>query len=231
MATTACLLEPFRNAPSPSEVLDCQSKLNSVRSVRRHRKRSSNLVPDAFGNKIIGVVVKKTLAMRYVIRPVEVTDEPFLWDMLYLALYVPPDAKPLPREVIYQPELAKYVKNWGQQDDIGFIAMLKDSQLPVGAAWLRLFKSSNKGFGYVNDETPELTIAVLPDYRGQGIGSQLLTQLVETAQPCYSAVSLSVSPDNPALRLYRRFGFEVMGQGGNSLTLTKNFISPKNYIN
>lgn len=109
--------------------------------------------------------------------------------------------------------------------------MLKDSQLPVGAAWLRLFKSSNKGFGYVNDETPELTIAVLPDYRSQGIGSQLLTQLFETAQLCYSAVSLSVSPDNPALRLYRRFGFEVMGQGGNSLTLTKNFISHKNSIN
>ncbi|MEQ8995706.1 MAG: hypothetical protein RID53_04275 [Coleofasciculus sp. B1-GNL1-01] len=39
MAATACLLEPFRNAPSPSEVLDCQSKLNSVRSEMRRKAR------------------------------------------------------------------------------------------------------------------------------------------------------------------------------------------------
>lgn len=155
------------------------------------------------------------------IRLVEVTDEPFLWEMLYQALYIPPEVSSLPRDVIFEPELAKYVQDWGHHEDRGLMAVLEENQSSIGAAWLRLFKSSNPGYGYINDYTPELTIAVLPEYRGQGIGTQLLTQLFSQVRSCYSAVSLSVSPDNPALRLYRRFGFEVVGQCHHSLTMKK----------
>ncbi|MEW6497718.1 MAG: hypothetical protein AB1589_35230 [Cyanobacteriota bacterium] len=48
MATTASLFEPFRNAPTPVEVLDCQSKLNSVRSeMRRRARREGTSFPEA----------------------------------------------------------------------------------------------------------------------------------------------------------------------------------------
>ena len=95
----------------------------------------------------------------------------------------------------------------------------------IGAVWLRMFKSSNPGYGYINDYIPELSIAVLPQYRGQGIGTHLLTKLFSQVKNQFSAVSLSVSLNNPAFRLYCRFGFEVFAQHNDSLTMKKNFDS------
>lgn len=158
----------------------------------------------------------------YIIRSLEITDVSFLWEMLYQALYVPPEANPLPRNTVFEPELAKYVQNWQQdRDDLGLIAVLAESQTQIGAAWLRMFTRDNPGYGYVDESIPELSIAVLPEYRGQGIGTNLLIQLFAEASNCYSAVSLSVSSDNPALHLYHRLGFEVVKQHELSLTMKK----------
>ncbi len=158
----------------------------------------------------------------YIIRSIEATDHSFLWAMLDRALYVLPGTSPLPKDVIFQPKLAKYVENWGSKEgDRGVIAILADSQTCIGAAWLRMFKSHNPGYGYVDDYTPELSIAVLPEYRGQGIGTKLLTKLFSEVKNCYPAVSLSVSSENPALQLYRRLGFEAIAQYNDSLTMKK----------
>jgi GNAT superfamily N-acetyltransferase len=112
-----------------------------------------------------------------------------------------------------QPYLARYALNWGRIGDLGYVASI--DTIPIGAAWLRLWLGEDKGFGYVKDEIPELAIlqrrgfanAVLPDYRGQGIGAQLLTQILGAAKMKYPAVSLSVRANNPVLRLYERTGF------------------------
>ena len=69
--------------------------------------------------------------------------------------------------------------------------------------------------------TPELSVAVMPGYRGQGIGTRLLNALLDTASKSYDAVSLSVQADNPALRLYQRLGFEVIEDGGTWFTMRK----------
>jgi ribosomal protein S18 acetylase RimI-like enzyme len=108
------------------------------------------------------------------------------------------------------PSLARYAAGWGLPDDMGFIVLEASSDRPVGAVWARLFKGENRGYGYVNDETPELAIGVLPEHRGQGLGAALLTHLLAAARGKYPALSLSVRADNPAVRLYRRFGFEVV---------------------
>lgn len=157
------------------------------------------------------------------IRSATTADEPFLWDMLYQALYVPEGHPPFPREILQKPAIAHYVQGWGAADDIGFIAEAHGR--PVGAAWSRLFPSTDHGYGYVNDETPELTIAILPDYRGRGIGRALLTHLFEATQHRYPALSLSVSPGNPAFGLYQRLGFETVGDDGSSLTMVKKFLT------
>ena len=159
--------------------------------------------------------------MSYIIRSIEIADKPFLWEMLYQALFIPPDASPLPKEVIFEPELAKYVQNWGLDGDTGLIAVLEENQTKLGAVWLRMFKSSNPGYGYIDDCTPELSIAVLPEYSGQGIGTKLLTKLFSQVRYQYSAVSLSVSSNNPAFWLYCRFGFKVIDRHNNSLTMKK----------
>ncbi|MEM7715021.1 MAG: GNAT family N-acetyltransferase [Cyanobacteria bacterium P01_A01_bin.68] len=158
--------------------------------------------------------------MCYIIRPLEPSDESFLWEMLYQAIYVPTGTTPLPREIIYQPELAKYVQDW-TTNDIGLIAISESNQTPVGATWIRLFNMNNPGYGYINDETPELSIAVLPEYRNQGIGTRLILDLLERITDLYPAISLSVSSDNPALRLYQRLDFEVISQFDNSVTMKK----------
>jgi ribosomal protein S18 acetylase RimI-like enzyme len=155
------------------------------------------------------------------IRPLTPADEPFLWEMLYQALFVPPGEEPFPRDILSQPEISRYARDWGQPHDLGFVATADDRA--VGAAWLRLLIGENKGFAYVDDHTPELSIAVSPEYRGQGIGRQLLERLLDAARARgrYSAVCLSVDARNPAARLYRRLGFKVVKTSGRSLTMVK----------
>jgi ribosomal protein S18 acetylase RimI-like enzyme len=141
--------------------------------------------------------------------------------MLYQAIYVP-EGQPLPdRTIVKQPDLAKYVRDWGRVHDSGFVAVEADIRQPVGAVWLRLFTGENRGYGYVDDTIPELSIAVLPEYRGQGVGTKLFTHLLQTAVGIYSAISLSVDKNNPALKLYERLGFEAVDAFGSSLVMKK----------
>jgi ribosomal protein S18 acetylase RimI-like enzyme len=152
------------------------------------------------------------------IRSLTPADQSFLWEMLYQALYVAADQLPSPREVIYQPDLARYVQDWGRSGDRGFVAIDPTTGQPIGAVWLRCLIGDNKGYGYVNEATPELGIAVLPEYRGQGVGTALLNRLM-ASKP--GAISLSVAADNPAVRLYQRFGFVRDRESGGSLILQR----------
>ncbi len=137
-------------------------------------------------------------------------DESFLWEMLYLALHVPDGQPPFPREIVQEPEIRHYVEGWGRRGDMGVMAL--DEEKPVGAAWLRLFADHDRGFGYVDEATPELSIAVLPEYRGHGIGTALLHRALEMVAFCYNTVSLSVTKSNPAYRLYARMGFVTVSR-------------------
>lgn len=145
----------------------------------------------------------------YRIRPATAGDEPFLWEMLYQSLHVE-GQEPFPRDVVNHPSIARYVKNWGRKGDLGFVAVDARSGQPVGAVWSRLANEDGQGFAYLDERTPELGIALLPEYRGRGLGTALLEQLLEAAEKLYPAISLSVSPNNPALRLYKRMGFEIV---------------------
>ena len=150
--------------------------------------------------------------LRFSIRALLPTDAPFLYEMLYLALHVPPGVKRFPREIVKSPQLRQYVYNWGNSDDVGFAAVDDLSGGAIGAAWIRLLKGENRGYGYVDDVTPELSVAVLPEYRGHGVGTQLLENLLMAAQSRYPAVCLSVSADNQAFNLYVRSGFGVVAE-------------------
>ena len=164
---------------------------------------------------------ERGIILNYIIRPLRQADEPLLWEMLYQAIYVAEGDLPPEREVVNQPDIAEYVRDWGRADDRGFMAVDAEGKQPIGAAWLRMLTGDNKGYGYVDDATPELSVAVLPEYRGKGIGTRLLTELLQVASNYYPAVSLSVAGDNPALRLYQRLGFEIVGMCGTSFTMRK----------
>lgn len=162
-----------------------------------------------------------------VIRPIEPEDTGFLWEMLYQAIHVTKGSEPPSRDVLLHPELRRYVQGWGQPDDSGFVALDPATSNPIGAVWLRLLIGDRKGYGYVDDATPELTIALIPEHRGKGVGTRLLSHLLKTTESRYPFLSLSVSPDNPALRLYSRLGFEMVGRCGTSLVMKRESRLPQ----
>ena len=155
------------------------------------------------------------------IRAIGPADQAFLWEMLYHAIYVPPGAQPVSRELLEDPRLRIYAEGWGRSGDEGFVAL--DGSLRIGAAWLRFLGGDPAGYGYVDSDTPELSIAVVPEYRGRGIGSMLLERILSEARANLPAISLSVSLENPALELYRRFGFEVLARREDSATMVLRF--------
>lgn len=161
--------------------------------------------------------------VKFFIRQLTQADELFLWEMLYHAVYVPEGHEPFPREIVAEPEIARYVLGWGKPNDDGFAAVEEITQQLVGAVWIRLFTRENRGYGYVRADTPELSVAVLPGYRNHGVGTDLLRHMIAGARKRYSGLSLSVSSQNPARRLYERLGFEVVAQDGASLTMLKTF--------
>lgn len=153
------------------------------------------------------------------IRAVTADDLAFLWETLYLSLYVREGEEPFDREVVNEPHLAKYVEDWGQAGDVGYIA-INDLQQPIGAVTARVLPADNQGYGYIDDVTPELGLAVLDEYRGQGVGTALMQALLtELRQQQIAQVSLSVDPSNPVVRLYERLGFQEVGTVGTSITM------------
>jgi GNAT superfamily N-acetyltransferase len=130
---------------------------------------------------------------------------------LYFAIHVPPGEEAPPWEAICDPHVWRYYPRLEDEPDLGYLAIGEQAEV-TGGAWFRLWDGEDRGYGYVDASTPELSIAVWPDWRGQGVGSELLQRLLADAEARWNQVSLSVSKTNRARRLYERFGFEIIGE-------------------
>lgn len=151
---------------------------------------------------------------RVSIRPATADDVDFMWEMLYEAVHWPPDnpePKPPQAEIFAIPEMSHYLEGWGRPDDVGFIAEDDVSGERLGAVWHRRMTSENPGYGFVDEETPEIGLAVAPGSRGGGIGGRMVNTIIESARSSgYEALSLSVERANPAVHLYERHGFRAI---------------------
>jgi GNAT superfamily N-acetyltransferase len=148
--------------------------------------------------------------MAVVVRRGGTQDVRFLRDMLHHAYYW--------RERVPGSLVSRYVRGWGRPGDTAVVAL--EGGFPVGAAWFRLFSADEPGYGFVDERTPELAIAVVPSKRGHGVGDELLKALLDRArQGGYGSISLSVEPGNPARKLYERHGFEVIDEGADAWTM------------
>jgi ribosomal protein S18 acetylase RimI-like enzyme len=144
-------------------------------------------------------------------------DARFMRDMLRHAYYW--------RERVPGSLVSRYVRGWGRPGDTAVVAV--EDGFPVGAAWYRLFSAQEPGYGFVDEQTPELAIAVVPSKRGKGIGDGLLTALCERARDAgFGALSLSVEPGNPARALYERHGFEKTGESVDAWIMVASLASP-----
>ncbi|MNO22669.1 N-acyltransferase YncA [compost metagenome] len=153
------------------------------------------------------------------IKPLEPHEFDFFTDMHYESIHIP-QGKPPKHELLNAPHLKKYHEDWGRKGDRALVA-LKEDHL-AGAAWYRLFDETNTGYGYVDSETPELGIAIHPDFRGMGIGRTLMNEIIkQAASDGYRSLSLSVDPQNTsAVKLYQHLGFSYYGISGTSWTMT-----------
>jgi ribosomal protein S18 acetylase RimI-like enzyme len=149
--------------------------------------------------------------MDYAIRRLTTADEPILWETLYQALHTSEGGPP--RDAVKRPEFARYVDGWGRPDDAGFVAHDTESGQLLGAVWMRRLSDQP-------DAPPDLAFGVKPGLRRRGIGAALLTQLVK-AYPEQSTISIRASANNPAVRLYERFGFKIVKEGKRRVTMRR----------
>ena len=153
---------------------------------------------------------------RCLCRPIRQEEHPLLEEYLYEAIFVPPGSEPPPRSITAAPELRVYVEQFGRRHDHALVA--ESEGKIVGAAWARIMQD----YGHVDDTTPSLALAVHAAYRGQGIGTALLQELLRTlTEAGYAQASLSVQKANPAIRLYRRMGFTTCRENAEDLVMLR----------
>jgi GNAT superfamily N-acetyltransferase len=143
------------------------------------------------------------------LRPVDQQDMRFLRDLLRHAYHW---------RMAQDPDLPvfRYVQNWGRVGDAGVVAF--EGPNAYGAAWYRLFPASAPGFGFVDEETPELTIAVVPSHRGRGTGGELLEALLTQARADgFARVSLSAEPGQTGF--YEQHGFRELQREDGTVTM------------
>ncbi|MEO7125833.1 MAG: GNAT family N-acetyltransferase [Nakamurella sp.] len=138
--------------------------------------------------------------------------------MVVAAAFWRPDGSVGTRDdVLGAPELAHYVSGWPKTGGLGMVA---EADQLVGAAWLRHFIVEDPGYGFIDAATPEVSLGVMCQWRGQGIGRRLLEALISAAcESALSALSLSVESDNYAVRLYEDLGFKVVTEAPGSITM------------
>lgn len=146
--------------------------------------------------------------MNYKIREMTETEYPLLNDFLYEAIFIPQGTESPPRSIIYSDELQVYVKDFGKYpDDRCFVA--ESGGKVVGAVWVRIMDD----YGHIDNETPSFAISLYKDYRGRGIGTALMTKMLESLREsgCKKA-SLAVQKANYAVKIYKKVGFKIIDE-------------------
>lgn len=132
------------------------------------------------------------------------------------------DTRPSVEEALGIADLARYRWDPDRLGDVAVVAVVDGEG--VGGAWARLFPADDRGYGFVDEATPELGIGVVRKWHGRGVGRALLSALlVEAALAGHAQLSLSVEIDNPSRFLYHQLGFREVARedDGSAVTLLR----------
>lgn len=143
--------------------------------------------------------------MKYIIQEMKKEEYVLLEHFLYEAIFIPVGVEPPPKTIINMPELQEYIADFGSlKDDKAFIAEVEGKI--IGSVWVRIMND----YGHIDDDTPSLAMSLYKEYRGLGIGTALLKEILLNLKLAgYTKVSLSVQKDNYAVKLYKKVGFTV----------------------
>ena len=156
--------------------------------------------------------------MDYIIREMRKEEHCLLSNFLYEAIYIPDGVEPPPKSIINSPELQEYIFEFGKRKhDKALVA--ETQRKIVGAIWVRIMND----YGHIDNDTPSLAMSVSKEYRGLGIGSSLLKELLSALKSVgYSKISLSVQKANFAVKMYKQAGFTVVDENSEEYIMVVN---------
>jgi ribosomal protein S18 acetylase RimI-like enzyme len=94
--------------------------------------------------------------------------------------------------------------HYSQEYDSSGFSIIEHDGKPVG----RLYRELQ------GNDIHLIDISLMPEMRGQGLGTTLLQEVLDEAASLGQTVSIYVEHYNPAKRLYHRLGFKEVGENG-----------------
>ncbi len=155
--------------------------------------------------------------MEHLIREMRNEEYCLLDNFLYEAIYIPDGIEAPPKSIIDCPELQEYIIDFGKRkQDKALVAEIQGNV--VGAIWVRIMND----YGHIDDDTPSLAMSIIKNYRGLGIGTSLLKQLLSVERLAgHSKISLSVQKSNYAVKIYKKAGFTVIDENSEEYIMLK----------
>lgn len=146
--------------------------------------------------------------MEFAVREMRSDEYSGLTEHLYDAIFLSEGVQPPPFSIVEQPELRLYYEDFGTKPDDYCLCADADGER-VGAVWVRIMDD----YGHIDDDTPSLAISLRKEYRGHGIGTELMRRMIGLLRSKgYTRVSLAVQKENYAVRMYKKVGFETVGE-------------------
>ncbi|MCR5060908.1 MAG: GNAT family N-acetyltransferase [Saccharofermentans sp.] len=142
------------------------------------------------------------------LRELNKNETDLLKDFLYEAIFIPEGAEAPERSIISRPELKIYYEDFGT-GRADYCIVADDNCRMIGAVWTRIMND----YGHVDDETPSFAISLYKEYRGQGIGTQLMKAMLKLLkEKGFERASLAVQKGNYAFRMYEKAGFRIVDE-------------------
>ena len=143
-----------------------------------------------------------------ILREIKENETEILKDFLYEAIFIPEGMELPPRDIIEQPELKLYYDGFGI-GEADFCIVADDEGKVIGAVWTRIMND----YGHVDEETPSFAISLYKEYRGQGIGTKLMKEMLYLLkEKGYKRASLAVQKENYAVKMYENVGFKAVDE-------------------
>lgn len=158
------------------------------------------------------------MTVPYIIREMKSSETPLLEDFLYEAIFQPDETNLAPKSIVRKPELQVYIEDFGKKKD-DYCLCAEAGDKIIGAVWVR----NIKGYGSIDDVTPEFAISLYKEYRGQGIGTAMMKKMLEYLKNSgYKQTSLAVQKANYALKMYLAVGFKIVGENEEEYIMVHN---------
>ena len=143
-----------------------------------------------------------------ILREIKENETEILKDFLYEAIFIPEGMEPPAREIIEQPELKLYYDSFGI-GEADYCIVADDDGKVIGAVWTRIMND----YGHIDEETPSFAISLYKEYRGQGIGTKLMKEMLSILkEKGYKRASLAVQKANYAVKMYENVGFKTVDE-------------------